>query len=669
MEQSISVSLNHKIALEQDPFPCFVLDLDGYVIFSNSLARRLLVHENMLHPKIHFISMIKEDDTIEALNNFKKVISGEQRIFSLSLKQRNNSYIKVSLIAFPYRVAGGIKGVSGYLLEEYPKFDRLNVIESKDVCISHLDPTSKKIVHITQDCLDIFGYTQEEFLKHPNIWEEAIHPLDRKNVLSFYDNLTQDKAIYLEYRILDRKGNTKWISDNIIPKMDVPNHGPYQIDRIFNDITKRKEKEEKLLFLAYHDLLTELPNRWTLETKLFKAMVDAKESAMSIAIFYLNLDRFKIINDTLGRKMGDLLLRIIAKRLRACLSDDDIIARQGGDEFIILRKNISNIDSIAKEIHAEISKPIHLKDKEYVISASLGVSIFPDDSTDGEVLIKSADQAMYYAKESGTGIQFFNKSLIKDFTRRMTIEQDLFKAIDSNELYLEYQPIVNVYKRQVIGLEALLRWNHPDYGPVPPAEFIEIAEESDLIIKINDWVIDQVCRHLKNLEKKNLRTCYVSINISGRHIQNDTFIDSIKESITRYGIAPSMLIVEITERIAMKDVNRTIKVIQELRDFGVEFFIDDFGTGYSSLKYLVDFPIKAIKIDKSFTQGLRNKKQKAICRALVTIGRNLGLDVVAEGVEDQEQYQYLCSIGANKMQGYYFSRPVSYNKIETFFPK
>jgi len=295
------------------------------------------------------------------------------------------------------------------------------------------------------------------------------------------------------------------------------------------------------------------------------------------------------------------------------------------------------------------------------------MSIFPDHGVEAEELIQKADQAMYLAKESGVGIQPYEVGMSKSLSRKLLLEQYLHKAIEKNELYLVYQPIVDVQGKQVIGLEALLRWQHPVLGAISPGEFIQIAEESDLIIKLSNWVLETACRQRKKWVDMNLPPFYVSINVPARQINLESFLGTVKDTLERYQLSANLLKIEITERTAMTNVQQTLNTIKKLQDNGVDIILDDFGVGYSSISYLVQYPFNTIKIDKSFIEGLENKNQRSVCRTLVAMGRNLGMNVVAEGVEELEQYQFLCSIGCYNMQGYYFSRPAAVESIETYF--
>ena len=464
--------------------------------------------------------------------------------------------------------------------------------------------------------------------------------------------------------------NEKNLSPSITWNWDTIFTGIKRIDRIVVDSTKRKKAEEKLTFLAFHDSLTGLPNRRKLDHELLKTLSEAKEKKMKVGVLFLDLDRFKYINDSLGHKMGDKVLQVIADRLKDSLRKDDIISRQGGDEFVILLKNLTTIEDIeetAARINDMIADPIRLLGNEFVLSASIGMSIFPDHGYEAEGLIQKADQAMYLAKESGVGIQSYELGMSKSLSRKLLLEQFLHKAIEKNQLYLVYQPIVDVYGKQVTGLEALLRWQHPVLGAIPTGEFIQIAEESDLIIKLSNWVLETACRQRKTWADMNLPPFYVSINVPARQINLESFLESVKDTLARHQLPANLLKIEITERTAMTNVQQTLNTIKELQDKGVDIILDDFGVGYSSISYLVQYPFNTIKIDKSFIEGLENKNQRSVCRTLVAMGRNLGMNVVAEGVEELEQYQFLCSIGCHNMQGYYFSRPTSVEMVETFF--
>jgi diguanylate cyclase (GGDEF)-like protein/PAS domain S-box-containing protein len=565
------------------PYPCYLMDLEGTIVFSNEGVQELTGYMRQYHYQRNFVSILEEEEIDRAIDHINAVLKGEKLSFQTKLRHRNGSVMIVDILSIPVEVDGVIHGICGYVTSA-----------SNEKVFSHSIP---------------------------------------------------------------------WDWDNIF-------NGINRIDRIVVDITKRKRAEEKLTFLAFHDSLTGLPNRRKLDHELHKALTEAREKEKLVGVLFLDLDRFKYINDSLGHKMGDKVLQVIAERLKVSLRNEDIISRQGGDEFVILLNNLSTKEDLletAARINGIIAKPIRLLENEYVLSASIGMSIFPDHGYEAEGLIQKADHAMYLAKESGVGIQPYELGMSTSLSRKLLLEQYLHKAIEKNELYLVYQPIVDVYGKQVIGLEALLRWNHPVLGAISPGEFIQIAEESDLIIKLSNWVLETSCKQRKLWADKNLPPFYVSINVPARQINLESFLQNVKDTLERYDLPSHLLKIEITERTAMTNVQKTLNTIKELQDIGVDLILDDFGVGYSSISYLVQYPFNTIKIDKSFIEGLEHKNQRSVCRTLVAMGRNLGMNVVAEGVEELEQYQFLCSIGCHNMQGYYFSRPTSVELVETFF--
>ncbi len=538
------------------------------------------------------------------------------------------------------------------------------------ICLWSVDAKSKKTLQISSACRPILGYTQQEFIDNERLWEDNLHPDDKDKVFNQLESIPNRQPVKLEYRVRTPYEGEKWILDYITPVYEEDTDRLLRYDRVVMDIDQRKKTEEELNHLAFHDTLTGLPNRRKLESELQKALIEADNNNCYVGILFIDIDRFKDINDSLGHKMGDKFIQTMANRLRENLQSDAVISRQGGDEFVILLKNLPKaeaIEVIAERITEVIGKPIQLLDHEYRLSVSIGTSIFPDHGQEADVLMMRADHAMYLAKETRTGIQQYQIGMSKSLSRRMLLEQYLHRAIEKDELYLEYQPIIDVETKQIIGLEALLRWMHPVLGKVSPGEFIQIAEESDLIIKLSNWVLVTVCRQRRAWMDMGLAPFYISINVPARQIHQDHFIDTIKRALKQYELPAEFLKIEITERTAMTDVEKTLTTMRELQEFGVDIILDDFGIGFSSISYLVQYPFNTIKIDKSFIQDLSdNANQKSVCRSLVAMGKNLGMNVVAEGVEELEQYDYLCSIGCDKMQGYYFSKPISLELVASF---
>jgi diguanylate cyclase (GGDEF)-like protein/PAS domain S-box-containing protein len=436
----------------------------------------------------------------------------------------------------------------------------------------------------------------------------------------------------------------------------------------FSDITERKEAEEHIFRLAHHDVLTGLFNRLSLEDRMGQAIVQAKRDDAKLAVMFIDLDRFKIINDTLGHHVGDALLVKVAKRLRKSVRDSDIVARLGGDEFVIVLTGLEDIRlvaSIAKQIVKNLAMTYKIDDHELRSTPSIGISTFPRDGINSDDLMKNADTAMYHAKDEGrNNYQFYTDEFNKIAHERMTLEYDLRVALEKEQFELHYQPKIDTLNGNISGLEALVRWNHPERGLLMPDKFISIAEETGLIEPIGDWVLNEACRQSNLWRCQEGISLNMSVNLSPKQLRDPKLVNRLQEIMKKYQIGENELELEITENSVMTNTEQAIKQMIAIREAGVYLAIDDFGTGYSSLAYLKSFPIQVLKIDRTFVRDIEeDEDDAAICRATISLSHDLGLKVVAEGVETEAQRDFLISHKCDTLQGYLFSRPLPSDEI------
>jgi diguanylate cyclase (GGDEF)-like protein len=430
-----------------------------------------------------------------------------------------------------------------------------------------------------------------------------------------------------------------------------------------------QEANEELQRMALQDGLTRLPNRLLLEDRLGQAIAHAQRSRAVCAVLFVDLDRFKTVNDTLGHFVGDELLKGVAARLLSSVRSADTVSRIGGDEFVVLLAEMSQADDAEKaaaKVLAALSQPFQVLGHELVITSSIGISLFPFHGKDARALITNADAAMYGVKKSGrNSFQFFSEENTTFFPERLKMEHELRQAVARRQFELHYQPRVDVATGATLGMEALLRWRHPEKGLVMPDDFIPLAEETGLILPIGDWVLQEACRQNKAWQSKGLRPLRVSVNISALQFQQKSLLDGIADALRRSGLDPAWLEVEITESVVMQKASEAIGTLQELARMGVHISIDDFGTGYSSLSYLKRFPLHTLKIDRSFVRDLStNQDDATIVVAIVAMAHNLRLKVVAEGVETADQLRLLHALGTDEYQGYHHSRPVAAAEFE-----
>ena len=508
----------------------------------------------------------------------------------------------------------------------------------------------------------VLGYADGELLARN--FAELVHPDDidraRKNLRVL---LAADNAeVWGELRLKHASGEYRWIEGTYKNLFFNPSVRAIVVN--YRDVTERKVAEETLQQLAYRDTLTDLPNRFLFQDRLEHAIEQARRRGTGVAVMYIDLDRFKAVNDTLGHTVGDRLLQVVAKRLREVLRSDDTIARLGGDEFAVILPEVGRAEaagSVARKMVAALREPVRVDGHELHVTASIGISMYPADGEDVVTLIKHADAALYRSKELGRNtVQLFASSMNRRYTERLELELALHSAIDRGEFTVVYQPLCDRRTRTVRSFEALVRWNRPGHGVVNPADFIELAEETRLILPIGEWVLRTACAQLRDWKAHGTDGFSIGVNLSPHQIAQPDFIHSVHDTLIANDLEPHDLELEITESAALQNLEWTLSVLDQLRSLGVGIAIDDFGTGQSSLAYLKRFPITTLKIDREFLRDVqRDASDAAIFRSIVQLGHSLGLYVIAEGIETDADRVLVERQQCDGMQGYHFSRPLA----------
>ncbi|MGV8984174.1 putative bifunctional diguanylate cyclase/phosphodiesterase [Clostridium sp.] len=521
---------------------------------------------------------------------------------------------------------------------------------------------------------DITGYDRDTMVNLKDLMRLVAEEY-KKIAVDDFNNHIQGKTLHYQsnLKIKFNGGGDRWIL--IRGKcMRNKNGIATKISGSVTDVSGQKDSENKINKLKFYDILTDIPNRRLFISNLDNEILKAKDKDVKIAVLFIDLDNFKEINDTLGHDYGDELLKNVAISLKGNLKEGDLLARVGGDEFFILMKNIedySEITCLCEKLLSSLNNEITIAGKQFYTSASIGITVFPDDGHVTNTLLKNADTAMYSAKYNGKAkYSFFNKNMSEIVVRRVEIEKGLRHALENNELEIYYQPQIDIINNKIKGFEALLRWNSSDLGRISPDEFIPVAEKSGLIIPMGEWIIKTV--YLQNNLWKSKGYIYdtIAINLSAVQLQNDKFEKNLKRIIAETKVNTRFVELEITESILMKDFEKGVKLLTEIRSLGINIALDDFGTGYSSLSYLKQLPINTLKIDKSFIDNIvTNEREKAIVDGIIQLAQKIDLDVIAEGVETKEQIRLLQSMGCNQIQGYYFSKPLPPEEIEEKFLK
>lgn len=485
-----------------------------------------------------------------------------------------------------------------------------------------------------------------------------------KNVFIAFNHVykTGDSTEGFDWLIIRKDGSKRYVEASVSLKKDTSGR-PEGFKGVIRDITERKRIEQELNHMATHDALTGLPNRLMFSQLLDHAIQSAHRNKKQLAVLFIDLDRFKIVNDSLGHDAGDQLLKEMALRFRQTLRNVDVVGRLGGDEFVILVEDFNDmrqVEVLAHKILSTVIKPMVLTGEECRVTASIGISVYPKDAQDEQTLMKNADIAMYFAKEEGkNNYQFYSEKIHSMSGARLTLETNLRHAIERNELSLNYQAKLDLKTRAITGVEALLRWNSRYLGSITPTQFIPIAEETGLIVPIGRWVMRTACAQNVSWQQQGLPPVCMAVNLSLRQLMNENLIQDIESTLKETGMLPNLLELEVTESMVMHNPSHFIPILSRIKDIGVRLAIDDFGTGYSSLAQIKNFPIDTIKVDRSFIRNLpQDLENKAITEAIIVMGKNLSLTVVAEGVETPEQERFLKEQVCDEMQGFYFSKPV-----------
>ncbi len=541
--------------------------------------------------------------------------------------------------------------------------ERALASSSNGIMITRSSEDDHSIVYVNPAFERITGYSADEVMGMEGrflVRDDLAQP-DLDHIRAALREKREGSATLRNYR---KDGSLFWNELHIAPVHDLTGGETTHFVSIINDISERVRYQHALEYQANHDSLTGLANRNLLNDRIEQGVAWAKRNGHVMGVMLLDLDHFKLINDASGHSAGDTLLKEVAQRLTACVRETDTVARLGGDEFVIILTDLpqpGDVDQIAEKILSTLSRPTEIAGREVFVTASIGVSLYPRDGDHGEILLRYADMAMYRVKEHGrNSVRQFVPEMGSTAISRLDMEGAMRRGIERGEFVLHYQPKIDLVTQNVVGAEALIRWQHPQIGLVHPIEFIRLAEETGLILPLGEWVLLEACKQQVLWRQQGLPPLKIAINMSARQFRQDELAERIAEVFASTGADPAHVILELTESMVMHDVDSTLVALRALKKLGVSLSLDDFGTGYSSLSYLRRFPIDELKIDRSFINDIHtNPDDAAIAGAIIAMARSLGLSVVAEGVEKNEQVALLSALGCNQVQGYYYARPLT----------
>lgn len=676
--QSDELQLNEhyfKSLFEQNPDIIITFDLEGKFLNANKAVSLFgYTVEELIHKT--FIPLLVPQDVLPTLANFRKAVSGVVSTYECTIFDKEGNQKEILATNIPIYVKNKIIGVYGIIkdITEYKNAER-SLIEAEAKYRSLVENSlvgvyifqNEKLVYVNPRICEMTGYSEKDFLtlNLPEIFHPQDLPFVLGNLIKLLTN--EESTITSQYRIIRK--DKRMITLEIYGS-SIDYQGKAAVIGTVIDVTERIKTEKMIKHMAYHDQLTGLPNRYLLGEKLNDLVKNAKAHDENFALLFLDLDRFKAVNDTYGHEIGDKLLIEITEKLKSLMDNHDIIARYGGDEFTILlpNSNENRAREIAQAIITHLAHPFYQYHNEIFVTPSIGISIFPEHGETFDKLVKNADLAMYFAKSLGkNNFQIFTNDLKEKSQKELKLEIYLRKALERSEFILYYQPQINLETNQMIGAEALIRWNHPEKGMISPADFIPTAEETGLIIPIGEWAIRTACQQNKKWQEAGLPPLTVAVNISARQFIQSSLPDVVRSVLLETGLESKYLELEITESMTM-DVESAITTLMELKKIGVMISIDDFGTGYSSLNYLKRFPIDKLKIDQSFiSECTKDVNDQTIIKTIILMANLLKLQVIAEGVETKDQASLLLKNGCNEAQGYYFGKPVPVEELEKRF--
>lgn len=631
-----------------------------------------------------FLSTVHSDD----LENIKTAIGNihtekKPQFLHFRVKKKNGMERILQLQLIPHldkndqlvKITGAIADVTKIVNTEKRLKEKENMLQSifhhLDIALWSFDVRKNQLIYCSDAVEKIFGISKSYFEREGNNWKTFIHPEDFDKVMFDLSRLRNGNCIRTEFRIINTSDQTRWLSIQIAPILNEKNELE-QVTGFITDITNKKEYEINLHNLKRIDPITFLPNRMAFNETVERLVTKQNANSQMFAVYCLDLDEFKRINDTLGHIVGDQVLNITAKRIKKVIGNKGVVYRTGGDEFIVLLQTGQkrrNYLRIAQLIIEEIEKPILINQEEVFISSSIGISLYPKHGKSSEELLLKGKAALYKAKGLGKGnYQLYSANIPLTTYHVFQIEKDLRYALKYNEFTIVYQPKIHTKTKEIAGFEALIRWHHSKKGLIMPNKFISIAEESGLITTIDDWMFKEVCKQLKEWQEKGIQVVPVSINISPKRLIKENFYEFITQTMEQNGISPDLIVLEVTERSLLQDEEQVLHFIKNIKKLGIKIALDDFGIGYSAINYLKKFPIDLLKIDRSFIANIdKDQVDLAITKTLIDLAHALGMKVVAEGVETYTQYSILNDLQCDEIQGFLFGKPISSGKITTFF--